>query len=137
MVVTGHGVEGHDLRHLELIAREEQFDVDISNVTDDMNVLSIAGPKSGKLLERISSENADDWKFLDAKEVHFEFISEAINLTIFVNRLKLAGQSASPSESRTPESSAGSSTSRRPKHLKSTRKSCHKARTLALATSAP
>ena len=39
MVVTGSGVEGHDLRHMHEVAREGDFDVSIDNVTDDINVL--------------------------------------------------------------------------------------------------
>ena len=39
MVVTGSGVEGHDLRHMTEVAREGEFDVAIDNVTDDLNVL--------------------------------------------------------------------------------------------------
>ena len=39
MVVTGSGVEGHDLRHMAEVARKGEFDVAIDNVTDDLNVL--------------------------------------------------------------------------------------------------
>ena len=38
-MVTGAGVEGHDLRHMSEVARKGRFDVTIDNVTDDLNVL--------------------------------------------------------------------------------------------------
>ena len=52
---------------MELVAREEGYEVTITNMTETMNVLGIAGPKSGELMKRAS--NTDGWKFLDAREV--------------------------------------------------------------------
>lgn len=70
MVVTGSGVEGHDLRHMAEVARKGEFDVAIDNVTDDLNVLSIAGPNAGAVLSKLIGEEAvKAWRFLDAKEV--------------------------------------------------------------------
>ena len=43
LVVTGSGVEGHDLRHMAEVARKGEFDVAIDNVTDDLNVLREEG----------------------------------------------------------------------------------------------
>ena len=39
MAVTGSGVEGHDLRHMTEVAARGRFDVQIDNITDDINVL--------------------------------------------------------------------------------------------------
>jgi len=70
MVVTGSGVEGHDLRHMAEVARKGEFDVAIDNVTDDLNVLSIAGPNAGAVLSKLIGEEAvKAWRFLDAKEI--------------------------------------------------------------------
>ena len=51
------------------MADAESFNVNITNVTDDLCVLGIAGPKSGELLSQTSGLSADDWKFLDSKQV--------------------------------------------------------------------
>ena len=71
MIVTGSGSELHDLRHMEQVARSGKFnDVSIQNVTDDLGVLSIAGPKSGAVLKDILDPNlVESWKFLDAKTI--------------------------------------------------------------------
>ena len=71
MVVTGSGSELHDLRHMEEVARNEIFDVKIDNITDDLGVLSIAGPKSISVLTDVlqDSELVEKWKFLDAKQI--------------------------------------------------------------------
>ena len=70
MVITGSGSELHDLRHMEEIARDGKYHVQIENVTDDFGVLSIAGPNSGKVLGQAIGDQAlvDVWKFLDAKK---------------------------------------------------------------------
>ena len=70
MVVTGSGVELHDLRHMEEVAREGNYDVQIENVTDDLGVLSVAGPLSGHVFAKAleNQDLVDQWKFLDAKK---------------------------------------------------------------------
>ncbi len=74
LVITGSGVERHDLRHMEQVRREGDFaDVEFENVTDDLNVLSIAGPNAGKVLEKlVGKEMVSSWKFLDAKDIKID-----------------------------------------------------------------
>jgi len=69
MVITGSGSELHDLRHMEEVARQGKYSVQIDNVTDDLGVLSIAGPLSGHVLSKALKDQplVDAWKFLDAK----------------------------------------------------------------------
>ena len=71
MIVTGSGVELHDLRHMEEVARDQQFDVKFDNVTDNLGVLSIAGPLSKNVFAKTLNDDnlVDNWKFLDAKKV--------------------------------------------------------------------
>jgi len=70
MIVTGGGSEGHDLRRLSTIAREEKFDVELENITEMVGVLGLAGPKSGQLLARVlGQDSVEDWDFLAAKQV--------------------------------------------------------------------
>lgn len=66
-IVTGGGSELHDLRELRRILREMNADVNLTNVTEELGVISIAGPNSGTLLSRITDLQVDEWKFLDAK----------------------------------------------------------------------
>jgi len=67
LVVTGGGSELHDLRELRRILREMNADANITNVTDDIGVLSIAGPRSRDLLAKVTNIQVDDWKFLQAR----------------------------------------------------------------------
>jgi len=70
LIVTGGGSEGHDLRQLSAIAREENFNVQLENVTEKMGVLGLAGPKSAQLLGRLlGDQEVRDWGFLKAKQV--------------------------------------------------------------------
>ncbi len=70
MIITGSGSELHDLRHMEEVARVGKYKVNIDNVTDETGVLTIAGPKSSKLLTRsCKGTDVSAWNFLDAKEV--------------------------------------------------------------------
>jgi len=67
LIVTGGGSEFHDLRRLHQIAREEKFDVELENITEEFGTLTVAGPMSGALMERISDQDLNNWKFMDAK----------------------------------------------------------------------
>ena len=70
MIITGSGVELHDLRHLEQVIFDEKWsDVSIENVTDDVGVLSVVGASAREVMARSVQRNIDDWKFLDAKKV--------------------------------------------------------------------
>ncbi len=44
-------------------------DVSISNETESLSTLSLAGPKSGALTEALTGVKEGEWRFLDAKEV--------------------------------------------------------------------
>ncbi|KAL7377216.1 hypothetical protein ABVT39_024050 [Epinephelus coioides] len=71
LLITGSGSEGHDLRWIEAEAADGGYDVDISNVTDDIGVLGIAGPNSRKVLQKLTSEDMSDsgFKFLHCKAI--------------------------------------------------------------------
>merc|ERR1719385_127792 len=66
-IITGGGSEGHDLRRLKEVARTENFDVTLTNVTEEYGVLGLAGPNSGALVERLTDQQ--DWPFLQARQV--------------------------------------------------------------------
>jgi len=66
-IITGGGSEGHDLRRLKEVARTENFDVALKNVTEEFGVLGLAGPNSGALVERLTDQQ--DWPFLQARQV--------------------------------------------------------------------
>lgn len=68
LIVTGGGSEFHDLRRLNEIAREEKYDVDLENITEEYGTLTVAGPQSGNLMSRISDQDINTWKFMDARQ---------------------------------------------------------------------
>ncbi|XP_068608596.1 dimethylglycine dehydrogenase, mitochondrial [Brachionichthys hirsutus] len=70
-LITGSGSEGHDLRWIETEAADGGYDVDISNVTEEMGVLGIAGPKSRQVLQKLTDEDLSDagFKFLRCKTI--------------------------------------------------------------------
>lgn len=59
------------LRWIEAEAAEGRCDVDISNVTDEIGVLGIAGPNSRKVLQKLTDEDMSDagFKFLHCKNI--------------------------------------------------------------------
>lgn len=71
LLITGSGSEGHDLRWIETEAADGGYDVSISNVTDEIGVLGIAGPNSRAVLQKLTSEDLSDagFKFLQCKMV--------------------------------------------------------------------
>merc|ERR1711970_788295 len=79
-IITGGGSEGHDLRRLKEVARTENFDVALTNMTEEFGVLGLAGPNSGALVERLT--NQQDWPFLQARQVK---IGEAECLAIRIS----------------------------------------------------
>lgn len=68
---------GFKLRWIETEAADGGYDVDISNVTDDIGVLGIAGPNSRKVLQKLTDEDMSDagFKFLHCKTVQLAGIS--------------------------------------------------------------
>ncbi|XP_036384845.1 dimethylglycine dehydrogenase, mitochondrial [Megalops cyprinoides] len=71
LLITGSGSELHDLRWIEREAAEGGYDVDITNVTEDIGVLGVAGPSSRKVLQKLTDEDMSDaaFKFLHCKSI--------------------------------------------------------------------
>ncbi|MGH0170734.1 UNVERIFIED_CONTAM: hypothetical protein FKN15_060935 [Acipenser sinensis] len=71
MLVTGSGSELHDLRWIEQEAVEGRYSVEITNVTDDMGVLGVAGPNARKVLQKLADEDLSDsaFRFLHCRSV--------------------------------------------------------------------
>lgn len=76
LVVTGGGSELHDLRWLQLLARQRQLRrVKFENVTESTGVLSVAGPNSAQLMQKLANCNggSDDvimpFPFLSARQL--------------------------------------------------------------------
>uniref|UniRef100_UPI0037E72A67 dimethylglycine dehydrogenase, mitochondrial n=1 Tax=Semicossyphus pulcher TaxID=241346 RepID=UPI0037E72A67 len=71
MLITGSGSERHDLRWIEDEAANGGYDVDISNVTDGIGVLGIAGPNSRRVMQKLTDEDMSDagFKFLHCKSI--------------------------------------------------------------------
>lgn len=62
---------GSEPRWIETEAADGGYDVNISNVTDDIGVLGIAGPNSRKVLQKLTDEDLSDvgFKFLQCKMI--------------------------------------------------------------------
>lgn len=58
-------------RWIETEATDGGYEVDISNVTEDIGVLGIAGPNSRKVLQKLTNEDLSDagFKFLQCKSI--------------------------------------------------------------------
>uniref|UniRef100_A0A7N8XVI2 Dimethylglycine dehydrogenase, mitochondrial n=1 Tax=Mastacembelus armatus TaxID=205130 RepID=A0A7N8XVI2_9TELE len=71
LLITGSGSELHDLRWIGTEAALGQYDVSISNVTEDIGVLGIAGPNSRKVLQKLTDEDISDagFKFLHYRSI--------------------------------------------------------------------
>eukprot|EP01083_Nonionella_stella_P077619 212038_1 len=82
-VITGGGVERHDLRWLE-DHLEDDSDVTITNVTSRFCVLGLAGANSRRVLERMASHQLDlsesGFRFLDSRVVELGG-APGVNLT--------------------------------------------------------
>uniref|UniRef100_A0AAQ6A6L8 Dimethylglycine dehydrogenase n=1 Tax=Amphiprion ocellaris TaxID=80972 RepID=A0AAQ6A6L8_AMPOC len=73
---------------IEREAVEGRYDVDISNVTDDIGVLGIAGPDSRKVLQKLTNEDMSDagFKFLHCKSI------ELAGVTVRAIRISYTGE---------------------------------------------
>ncbi|KAG5834288.1 hypothetical protein ANANG_G00259960 [Anguilla anguilla] len=71
LLITGSGSELHDLRWIEKEAVDGGYDVDITNVTENIGVLGVAGPKSREVLQKLTDEDMSDaaFKFLHCKSI--------------------------------------------------------------------
>lgn len=77
LLITGSGSEFHDLRWIEQEAVDGGYDVNITNVTEDIGVLGVAGPKSREVLQKLTDEDMSDaaFKFLHCKSITLAGIS--------------------------------------------------------------
>lgn len=59
------------IRWIEREAADGDYDVDITNVTDGIGVLGVAGPNSRKVLQKLTDEDLSDdaFKFLHCKAI--------------------------------------------------------------------
>lgn len=72
MIFTTYGfLCGFNLRWIETEAADGGYDVNITNITDDIGVLGIAGPNSRKVLQKLTDEDLSDagFKFLHCKTI--------------------------------------------------------------------
>ncbi|KAL0150281.1 hypothetical protein M9458_054389 [Cirrhinus mrigala] len=71
LLITGSGSELHDLRWIEREARDGGYRVSVSNVTDEIGVLGVAGPKSRTVLQKLTDEDMSDtaFRFLNCRSV--------------------------------------------------------------------
>uniref|UniRef100_A0A671VL42 Dimethylglycine dehydrogenase, mitochondrial n=1 Tax=Sparus aurata TaxID=8175 RepID=A0A671VL42_SPAAU len=93
LLITGSGSEGHDLRWIEDEAANGGYDVDISNITDDVGVLGIAGPNSRNVLQKLTDEDLSDggFKFLHCKSIKLLYIDQK-NMAAVYQAMMEAGQ---------------------------------------------
>ena len=71
LIFTGSGSEGHDLRWLETQARDGDWSVNLKNITDEMAVLGLAGPRSRDILAKLmplEDVSHAGWPFMRYKE---------------------------------------------------------------------
>ncbi|XP_015275090.1 PREDICTED: dimethylglycine dehydrogenase, mitochondrial [Gekko japonicus] len=63
LLVTGSGSELHDLRWIEEEAVRGQYKTEITNVTEELGVLGVAGPYARKVLQKLTTEDLSDAAF--------------------------------------------------------------------------
>ncbi|CAL4094145.1 unnamed protein product, partial [Meganyctiphanes norvegica] len=68
LIITGSGVELHDLRWLQEQARLGDWDVSFVNVTEDLGVLSVAGPRAKDVMKALQPDFPDKFPFFAAKK---------------------------------------------------------------------
>ncbi|XP_020777288.1 dimethylglycine dehydrogenase, mitochondrial [Boleophthalmus pectinirostris] len=84
LLITGSGSELHDLRWIEAEVANGGYDVEITNVTDDIGVLGVAGPNSRTVLQKLTTEDMSDtgFKFLQCKTIDLAGVSvQAIRIS--------------------------------------------------------
>uniref|UniRef100_A0A3B4AX35 Uncharacterized protein n=1 Tax=Periophthalmus magnuspinnatus TaxID=409849 RepID=A0A3B4AX35_9GOBI len=79
LLITGSGSELHD-RWIEAEVANGGYDVEITNVTDDIGVLGVAGPKSRTVMQKLTAEDMSDtgFKFLQCKTINMATVYQAI-----------------------------------------------------------
>uniref|UniRef100_A0A673IFK3 Dimethylglycine dehydrogenase, mitochondrial n=1 Tax=Sinocyclocheilus rhinocerous TaxID=307959 RepID=A0A673IFK3_9TELE len=63
LLITGSGSELHDLRWIEREVCDGGYAVSVCNVTDELGVLGVAGPKSRAVLQKLTDEDMSDTAF--------------------------------------------------------------------------
>uniref|UniRef100_A0A671P7V8 Dimethylglycine dehydrogenase, mitochondrial n=1 Tax=Sinocyclocheilus anshuiensis TaxID=1608454 RepID=A0A671P7V8_9TELE len=63
LLITGYGSELHDLRWIEREVCDGGYAVSVCNVTDELGVLGVAGPKSRAVLQKLTDEDMSDTAF--------------------------------------------------------------------------
>ncbi|KAF4099052.1 hypothetical protein G5714_021082 [Onychostoma macrolepis] len=63
LLITGSGSELHDLRWIEREVCDGGYAVSVCNVTDEVGVLGVAGPKSRVVLQKLTDEDMSDTAF--------------------------------------------------------------------------
>lgn len=76
-------------RWIEEKAAEGGYDVDISNITDNVGVLGVAGPYARKVLQKLTDEDLSDtgFKFLHCKTI------QLAGITLRAIRISYTGES--------------------------------------------
>ncbi|MFZ2227697.1 MAG: FAD-dependent oxidoreductase [Candidatus Nanopelagicaceae bacterium] len=71
MIVTGTAFGGHDIGWLEKIAREQNFSVSISDVTDSLACFGIWGPKAREILMNLTEYDLShkNFPFMHSREI--------------------------------------------------------------------
>ncbi|KAG1937093.1 dimethylglycine dehydrogenase, mitochondrial [Pimephales promelas] len=71
LLITGSGSELHDLRWIEREVYDGDYRVSVCNVTDEIGVLGVAGPKSRAVLQKLSDEDMSDagFRFLQCRSL--------------------------------------------------------------------
>uniref|UniRef100_A0A8C2B4B7 Dimethylglycine dehydrogenase, mitochondrial n=1 Tax=Cyprinus carpio TaxID=7962 RepID=A0A8C2B4B7_CYPCA len=93
LLITGSGSELHDLRWIEREVCDGGYHVSVSNVTDEIGVLGIAGPKSRMVLQKLTDEDMSDtaFRFLHC-ELGWELYMDMQNMSAVYQALMEAGR---------------------------------------------
>ncbi|XP_030092696.2 dimethylglycine dehydrogenase, mitochondrial isoform X1 [Serinus canaria] len=88
MLVTGSGSELHDLRWIEDKITRGGYKAEIANVTDEMGVLSVAGPYARQVLQKLTNEDLSDasFKFLQCRHLKLS------NIAVTAIRISYTGE---------------------------------------------
>uniref|UniRef100_A0A8C9MVQ5 Dimethylglycine dehydrogenase, mitochondrial n=1 Tax=Serinus canaria TaxID=9135 RepID=A0A8C9MVQ5_SERCA len=88
MLVTGSGSELHDLRWIEDKITRGGYKAEIANVTDEMGVLSVAGPYARQVLQKLTNDDLSDasFKFLQCRHLKLS------NIAVTAIRISYTGE---------------------------------------------
>ncbi|MEI9907444.1 MAG: aminomethyltransferase family protein [Actinomycetota bacterium] len=88
-IVTGTAFGGHDKGWLEKLARENNFTVHISDVTESLACFGIWGPRSREILQSVTTEDLSHEKFpfMRSREILIEGITVRATRITYVGEL--------------------------------------------------